>query len=95
MRFADIIGNDESVKALRSMVDSDRIPHALLLSGPAGIGKMMLAREFSAYINCENRQNGDSCGVCPSCRRIAAGNNPDIHFFYPIYKLKSNNKERL
>lgn len=94
MRFADIIGNVEAVNALRAMVDSDRIPHALLLSGPAGIGKMMLARAFTSYLNCENRQNGDSCGVCPSCRRIAAGSNPDIHFFYPIYKLKSSNKER-
>ncbi len=93
MRFADIIGNEEAVEALRLMVDTDRVPHALLLSGPSGIGKMMLARALTSYINCENRQNGDSCGVCPSCRRINAGNNPDIHYFYPIYKLKSANKE--
>lgn len=75
------------------MVDTDKIPHALLISGPSGIGKMNLARALAAYINCESRQNGDSCGVCPSCRRIAAGNNPDIHYFYPIYKIKSKKRE--
>lgn len=93
MRFADLIGNEKAVQAVRYMVDSDRIPHALLLSGPSGIGKMKLARALVSYINCENRQGGDSCGVCPSCRRNAAGNNPDIHFIYPIYKNKSRKRE--
>lgn len=75
------------------MVDADKIPHALLISGPSGIGKMRLARALVSYINCENRHDGDSCGVCPSCRRIEAGNDPDIHYFYPIYKIKSKKKE--
>ena len=86
MRFADTIGNPEAVSALREMVDSKKIPHSMLISGPAGIGKMQLARAFIAYLNCSNRINGDSCGVCPECRRIEAGNNPDIHYIYPIHK---------
>lgn len=94
MRFADITGNQYAVDSVREMVDSDRIPHALLISGPSGIGKMMLARALTAYINCENPNGGDSCGVCPSCRRINALNDPDIHFIYPIYKVKSRNLER-
>ncbi|MDE6272845.1 MAG: DNA polymerase III subunit delta' [Muribaculaceae bacterium] len=94
MRFADINGNQEAVEAVRGMVDSGRIPHALLLSGPPGIGKMLLARALVSYINCENPIDGDSCGVCPSCRRIEAGNNPDIHYIYPIYKVKSAHLER-
>lgn len=89
MRFADIIGNTEATTALRLMVDSDRIPHAILISGPAGIGKMIAARAFISYLNCENRNNGDSCGVCPACRRIDAGNDPDIHYVYPVYKTSS------
>lgn len=94
MRFSDIKGNDDAKDALRGMIDSGQIPHAILISGPKGIGKMMMARAFINYLNCENRANGDSCGVCPACRRINAGNNPDIHFFYPIYKLKSQKFER-
>lgn len=92
MRFADVIGNQEAIANLRDMVDSNRIPHAILLSGPSGIGKTILARAFVAYINCENPANGDSCGVCPSCRRIAAGNSPDVHYIYPIYKVKNSGK---
>ncbi len=94
MRFAEITGNQQAIAAIREMVDSGRIPHALLLSGPAGIGKMLLARAMISYINCENPRNGDSCGECPSCRRIEAGNNPDIHYIYPIYKVKSSHLER-
>ncbi len=90
MRFADIIDNSDAVDALRKMVDSNRIPHAMLISGPSGIGKMQLARAFAAYLNCQNRTDGDSCGVCPACRRIEAGNNPDIHYIYPIVKAKSS-----
>lgn len=92
MRFADVIGNEEAIASLREMVDSNRIPHAILLSGPSGIGKMILARAFISYINCENPRNGDSCGVCPSCRRMEAGNSPDIHYIYPIYKVKTGGK---
>lgn len=89
MRFADLIGNKEAITTLRSMVDSNRIPHAILLSGPSGIGKTLAARAFINYLNCENRINGDSCGVCPSCRRNMAGNNPDIHYVYPVFKTSS------
>lgn len=92
MKFSDIIGNKEGIRALREMADSGRIPHAILLSGPAGIGKMRLARAFASYINCENRRDGDSCGVCPACRQIDAFNFPDIHYSYPIYKSKAKGK---
>lgn len=93
MRFADIIGNSNAVDALRRLVDSDKIPHALLLSGPSGVGKMMLARAFVAYLNCENRTpDGDACGKCPACRQIAADNFPDLHYIYPIAANKSGGK---
>ena len=89
MRFADITGNEEIKSDLRAMADSGKIPHALLISGPPGIGKMLMARAFISYINCEHPSNGDSCGLCPSCRRIDAGNNPDLHYIYPVCKSSS------
>lgn len=87
MRFADITGHSRQIAELREMVDSGRIPHALLLGGPAGVGKMMTARAFSQYLNCENRSGGDSCGVCPSCLQHASSQFPDLHYAYPIRKV--------
>lgn len=93
MKFADIIGNKSAIETLRNAVKNNRIPHALLISGPAGIGKMRIARAFISYLNCENpTPDGDSCGICPACRQIDAFNHPDIHYVYPIYKIKSKDK---
>jgi len=91
MRFADIPGH-EGVKArLRQMADTGRIPHALLLEGPAGIGKFALARAFAQYIHCTARTaDGDSCGRCPSCLQHAAFNHIDALYSFPL--LKKNSK---
>lgn len=86
MKFSEIAGHSETIKALRSMVDAGRIPHAILLSGISGIGKFRLARAFAQYIHCRNHIDGDSCGVCPSCLQHQNLNNPDFHFVYPVVK---------
>lgn len=86
MKFSDIAGHKETIDALRSTVDSGRIPHAILLSGISGIGKFRLARAFAQYVHCRHRHDGDSCGVCPSCLQHQKHNNPDLHFIYPVVK---------
>lgn len=86
MRFADIAGHEATIEALRQIADSGRIPHAILLNGISGIGKMRLARAFSQYVHCSNRKDGDSCGVCPSCLQHKNFNNPDMHYIYPVLK---------
>lgn len=86
MRFSDIAGHSDTIASLRDIVDSGRIPHAILLSGISGIGKMRLARALAQYIHCRRRAGGDSCGVCPSCIQHQNFNNPDLHFSYPILK---------
>lgn len=91
MRFNDIPGH-ESVKArLRAMVDQDRIPHALLIEGPSGVGKTMLARAMAQYIHCERRSDGDSCGRCPACLQHASLNHIDTIFSFPIVKAGREN----
>jgi len=86
MKFSDIAGHKDTIQALRSMADSGKIPHAILLSGVSGIGKFRLARAFSQYVHCSNRQEGDSCGKCPSCLQHGKHNNPDLHFVFPVVK---------
>jgi len=86
MKLSDIPAHEIVKQRLRDMVDADRIPHALLLHGPSGIGKMAMARAFAQYIHCENRIDGDSCGVCPSCLQHQSFNHIDTHFVYPVVK---------
>ena len=50
MKFSDIKGHDDVKRRLRDMADSDRIPHALLLEGEEGIGKLQMALTFAQYV---------------------------------------------
>jgi DNA polymerase III subunit delta' len=70
MGFSEFLGNDRIVSALRSMLHRDRVPSALLFTGPRGVGKFTLARMFAQATNCE-RLKDDFCGECPSCIKIA------------------------
>ena len=89
MKFSEIPSHESAKNRLRNFVESGRIPHAILLEGPSGIGKFALARAFAQYVHCENRQNGDSCGVCPSCIQHASFNHIDTHFVFPVLKKSS------
>ncbi|MBO7330279.1 MAG: DNA polymerase III subunit delta, partial [Alistipes sp.] len=47
---------------------------------------LSLAIAYAQYLNCPNRKDGDSCGVCPSCRQISELAHPDLHFIFPVNK---------
>jgi DNA polymerase-3 subunit delta' len=70
MSFSEFIGNERIVAALRGMLGTGRVPHAMLFAGPRGLGKFTLARMFAQAANCE-RLVDDFCGECGSCRAIA------------------------
>jgi DNA polymerase-3 subunit delta' len=67
--FSDFLGNPRVVLALQGMLASGRVPHAILLAGPRGIGKFTLARMFAQAANCERLTN-DFCGQCDTCLAI-------------------------
>ena len=69
MSFSDFLGNPRVVSALRGMLSSERVPHAMLFSGPRGVGKYTLARMFAQAANCQ-RLRDDFCGKCEPCRKI-------------------------
>jgi len=73
--FGEFVGNERIVSALRGMLGRERVPSALLFTGPRGIGKYTLARMFAQAANCE-RLKDDFCGDCNSCRGIAALASP-------------------
>src|SRR5215470_535706 len=70
MPLSEFLGNERIVAALRGALRSGRVPHALLFSGPPGVGKFTLARLFAQAANCE-RMQADFCGECKMCLRIA------------------------
>ena len=86
MRFADIPAHEDVKERLRHMADTDRVPHALLLEGPAGSAKFALARAFTQYLHCTSHVDGDSCGHCPSCLQHQAFNHIDTVFSFPVIK---------
>lgn len=69
MGFREFVGNQRIISALRAMLSRERVPSALLFTGPRGIGKYTLARMFAQAANCE-RLTDDFCGECAACRRI-------------------------
>lgn len=76
MPFSEFLGNERVVAALRGALRSDRVPHALLFSGPRGLGKFTLARMFAQAANCQ-RLKDDFCGECDTCKRIVLLANPE------------------
>src|SRR3569833_523405 len=61
-----------------------RLPHALLLTGPQGMGKQRFAENWMAGLLCEAPDaEGCACGVCRSCQLLAAGNHPDYRQLTP------------
>src|SRR5258705_1246711 len=70
MGLSEFLGNERIVAALRGALRSQRVPHALLFTGPRGVGKFTLARMFAQAANCE-RLADDFCGECATCKRIS------------------------
>lgn len=89
MKFSDIPGHSNTKDALRQLVDKDKLPHAIMLTGVSGIGKVCLARALMQYAHCQNRRDGEPCGVCQSCRQHVSFNHPDVHFLFPYVKSKT------
>ena len=87
MKFSQIPSHENVKRQLREMVADRRIPHALLLHGPAGIGKFMLARTFSQYLHCQSpTADSEPCGECPSCRQHESFNHVDSLYVFPVVK---------
>lgn len=88
MFFKDVIGQPEAKSKLLGMFADNRIPHALMLTGPEGSGNLLAAFSFIQYLFCTEKQQNDSCGQCSSCLKISKLSHPDLHLVFPISKNK-------
>ncbi|MBN2730285.1 MAG: hypothetical protein JXR53_13755 [Bacteroidales bacterium] len=102
MKFADVPGNRKSISKLIRSVEEGRIAHSQLFSGPEGSGSIILALAYASFLNCINKQKNegnedipiDSCGECPSCRKIDKLEHPDLHFLFPVVKVEKKELSR-
>jgi DNA polymerase-3 subunit delta' len=88
MQFKDIIGHDSVKSRFIQTVKENRVSHAQMLIGPAGVGKLPLAIAFAQYVSCLDKKENDSCGLCSSCRKYQKLVHPDLHFVFPVVKGK-------
>ncbi|RRB04861.1 DNA polymerase III subunit [Larkinella rosea] len=89
MQFSEIIGHDDTKRALTRAVQTNHLAHAQLFDGPPGSANLALALAFATFINCENRQEladglADSCGKCPSCTKMNRLVHPDMSVVFPV-----------
>ena len=87
MKFNEVIGQQDVQERLMQMVREDRLPHAIMLCGPNGSGKMALAVAFACYLlgKSDNPDNPEK----PESPMLAKLEHPDLHFTYPTIKLPS------
>lgn len=100
MRFKDIVGQRDTINQMVKIVDSGRVSHAQLLIGDSENGSLALALAYLQYLCCEHRVHyeggdlaADSCGECPSCKKISQLMHPDLHLVFPTAgtpKVSSN-----
>jgi DNA polymerase-3 subunit delta' len=81
MNTPHIEGHHRQKSKLETFVKSGSIPHAILFTGPSGIGKRLIAHAFLAALFCSGENK--PCGKCPSCIQIAAGSFPDLFTVTP------------
>src|SRR5262245_25651572 len=76
--FDDVSGQAHVTTPLRNAIRTGRVPHAILLSGPRGVGKTTLAWILARCLNCDKGPTDQPCGACDPCREIAAGTSTDV-----------------
>ena len=75
--FEEVAGQQHIVKTLKNALETGKIAHAYLFTGPRGTGKTSMAKLFAKALNCEEGI-GHQCNKCPNCVDVVRGNHPDV-----------------
>lgn len=82
MSFNLVIGHDKEKLYLQQVIKEKRLPHAMMLEGSEGIGKLSLGTQMTQAIFCDSL-TGDACGVCRNCIKMMHDNHPDFMLIEP------------
>jgi DNA polymerase-3 subunit delta' len=75
----------QEAAAARTLAEGTRWPHALLIAGPQGLGKRLLALHLAQALLCEApRSDGRACGTCVGCRLVERRSHPDLRLIEPV-----------
>lgn len=77
--FDQLVGQNAIAQTLSQALQTGRIAHAYLFSGPRGTGKTSAARILAKALNCEAEESQRPCGQCESCRAIDQGSFSDVY----------------
>ncbi|MCR5699222.1 MAG: DNA polymerase III subunit gamma/tau [Treponemataceae bacterium] len=77
-RFEDLVGQEFVVATLKNAIQSGKIAHAYLFSGPRGCGKTSSARILAKALNCAHGPSATPCEECTSCKEITKGSSLDV-----------------
>ncbi|MDY4410317.1 MAG: DNA polymerase III subunit delta [Prevotella sp.] len=98
MQFSKVIGQKEAQQRLKQLVDEQRIPHAMLITGPEGCGKMAMALAFASFLLGERwdgrSQLGSEAEIANAEAMLRKWAHPDLHFSFPIIKPKNAGSDR-
>ncbi|MCS6823073.1 MAG: DNA polymerase III subunit delta [Cytophagaceae bacterium] len=88
MLFSSIPGLTSIKQTLIKGVQNNHVAHAQIFAGPEGSANLAMAIAYACYVNCENKQQLDSCGLCASCSKYLKLAHPDLHFVFPYSTTK-------
>jgi DNA polymerase-3 subunit delta' len=90
MPFVDILGQERAKRVLKRALLDNRLPHAYLFYGPEGLGRFKTALTLAQALMCREKE-GDCCGLCSACARVAREGHPDVTVVRP--EVRDENRE--